>query len=107
MLLELAEDGELGMCRVLPMLEVSSGAGMRDCEVAAASVAGLAIVNRASPPRAATAPMLAARAFQPREGDTVDAAAACRTLLAPLGGCVGERRWRAAALAATVTVIVR
>lgn len=113
MLLELAKDRELGMRRVLPMLEVGSGAGMRGSGVAAAPVAGLAIVkvDRVPPPRAvaaATAPArFATRVSQPRGGDTVDAAAAWHTPHVPLGGCVGERRRRAAVLAATITVIVR
>lgn len=112
MLLELAEDWELRMRRMLPMLEVSGGAGMRGCGVAAAPVAGIAIVDRAPPPRAATAAtaptqLAAGQASQPRGSDTVDAAAASRALPAPLGGYVGERRRRAAALAAAVTVIVR
>lgn len=82
MLLELAEDGELGMRRVLPMLVIGSGAGMRGSGVAAAPVDGLANIkfNRVPPSRAATAATaptrLAALASQPRGGGTVDAAAA-------------------------------
>lgn len=108
MLLELAEDGDLGMPGVLPMLEVSDGARIMPGSgvVAAVPAAGLAVAERMPPRRAAAAsPRLAARASRPLGGDAVDAAAVRRHRGVPLGGCVGERR--AAALAATVTVIVR
>lgn len=107
MLLELAEDWELRMRRVLPVLAVGGGAGMRGSSgVASAPVAGLAELRRVPSPRAAVTAAAPARASQPRGGGVVDAAAARRNVpLAPRGGCVGERR--AAALAATATVIVR
>lgn len=123
LLLELAEDWELGMRLgvLLPMLEcskVSGGAGMPEARgwsgatTAAAPVAGLALSIDIPPPGATTAAPWAG-ASQPRGSDAVDAAADYRrhlVVVLVVGGCVDvrRRRRRAAALAAvTVTVIVR
>lgn len=80
MLLELAEDGELGM-RELDVLSRVDGAGMP-------------VVVRGS---GATA------ALHHVAGGSVDAVASARSRIIA-GDCVGERR---AALDATVTIIVR